>query len=161
VATSDPLPAAFSATFGRPLPLGGAEGVALLLTIVVELMSCFGLAGLSALYRERDERGPRAPVAGSLAAVVPSSLEVDGGIPPASRQSRSPQTLPRPSLKPVASWRASNREHTSMEASKSPSNVLPMRPGYSSTAFPEGASLTVQGRIGSHLSRGGDLARIR
>jgi hypothetical protein len=43
---------AFSATFGRVLPLGGAEGVALLPTIVVELMSCFGLAGLSVLYRE-------------------------------------------------------------------------------------------------------------
>ena len=36
----------FSATLGRLLPIGGAEGVALLLTMVVELMSCFGLAGL-------------------------------------------------------------------------------------------------------------------
>ena len=61
VATSDPLPAAFSATLGRLLPLGGAEGIALLLTMVVELMSCFGLAGLSALYRERDEREPGTP----------------------------------------------------------------------------------------------------
>ena len=33
------------------------------------------------------------------------------------------------------------------EASKSPSNVLPMRPGYPSTGLPEGASLTAQGRI--------------
>jgi hypothetical protein len=48
---TDPLPAAFSATLGRLLPLGGAEGVALLLTMVVELMSCCGLAGLSKLYR--------------------------------------------------------------------------------------------------------------
>ena len=32
VATSDPLPAAFSATLGRVLPLDGTEGVALLLT---------------------------------------------------------------------------------------------------------------------------------
>ena len=46
VATSDPLPAAFSATLGRVLPMSGAEGVALLLTVVVELISCFGLAGL-------------------------------------------------------------------------------------------------------------------
>jgi hypothetical protein len=65
VATSDPLPAAFSATLGRLLPLGGAEGVALLLTMVVELMSCFGLAGLSALYRGRDVREPGTPAAGS------------------------------------------------------------------------------------------------
>jgi len=28
------------------LPMSGAEGVALLLTVVVELISCFGLAGL-------------------------------------------------------------------------------------------------------------------
>ena len=49
VATSDPLPAAYSATLGRLVPLGGSEGVALLLTIAVELISCFGLAGLSVL----------------------------------------------------------------------------------------------------------------
>ena len=49
VATSDPLPAAFSATLGRVLPIGGTEGVAMLLTMVVEIMSCFGLAGLRAL----------------------------------------------------------------------------------------------------------------
>ena len=57
VATSDPLPAAFSATLGRLLPIGGAEGAALLLTMVVELMSCCGLTGLSALYWGRDYRG--------------------------------------------------------------------------------------------------------
>src|SRR5436190_5198312 len=49
VATSDPLPAAFSATLGRVLPVSGTEGVALLLTVVVELMSSFGLAGLAML----------------------------------------------------------------------------------------------------------------
>ena len=43
VATSDPLPAAFSATVGRVLPIGGTEGVALLLTAVVEIISCFAL----------------------------------------------------------------------------------------------------------------------
>jgi hypothetical protein len=73
VATSDPLPAAFSATLGRVLPLGGAEGVALLITMVVELMSCCGLAGLSALCKGRDQagRGTRASI--SLSAVVPAS----------------------------------------------------------------------------------------
>ena len=58
VATSDPLPAAFSATVGRVLPIGGAEGVAFLLTVVVELISCCGLAALSALYKGRDQAGP-------------------------------------------------------------------------------------------------------
>jgi hypothetical protein len=37
IATSDPLPAAFSAILGRVLPLGGAEGIALLFTMVVGL----------------------------------------------------------------------------------------------------------------------------
>ena len=39
------------------------------------------------------------------------------------------------------------REASVEEASKSPSNVLPMWPGYPSTGLPEGASLTAQGRI--------------
>ena len=108
--TSDPLPAAFSDTLGRLLPLGGAEGVALLLTMVVELMSCFGLAGLSALYRGRDEREPGTPEKGSLPAVLPASLEAEGGTPPATRQSPSLRTLPKPSLRPVASGRGSFRE---------------------------------------------------
>ena len=46
VATSDPLPQAFDATLGRVLPLDGRTGVALLLTSVVEIMSCFGLAAM-------------------------------------------------------------------------------------------------------------------
>jgi hypothetical protein len=33
VATSDPLPAVFSSTLGRVLPIGGAEGVAMLVTL--------------------------------------------------------------------------------------------------------------------------------
>jgi hypothetical protein len=157
VATSDPLPAAFSATLGRLLPLGGAEGVALLLTMVVELMSCFGLAGLSALYRGRDERVAGTPAAGSLAAVVPASLGAEGGTPPSTRQSPSLRTLPKPSLKPAATGRGSFREVMSREAPKSPSNVLPMRPGHPSTGLPEEASLTAQGRIpeieiGSHVA---------
>ena len=53
VATSDPLPEAFAATLGRLLPLDGRVGVALLLTLVIEIMSCFGLAALRALGEER------------------------------------------------------------------------------------------------------------
>jgi hypothetical protein len=152
VATSDPLPAAFSATLGRLLPIGGAEGVALLLTVVVELMSCFGLAGLS-LYRGRDEREPWTPGAGSLAAVGPVS---EGGTPPLTRQSPSLRTLPKPSLTAVTAECADLREATSREASNSPSNVLPIRSGHLSTCLPEGASLTTPERmpeikIGSHV----------
>jgi len=153
VATSDPLPAAFSATLGRLVPIGGAEGVALLLTMVVELMSCFGLAGLSALYRGRDEREPGTPAAGSAGAVVTASLKAEGGTPPASSQSPSLRTLPKPSLKPAAAGQGSFREPMRREASKSPSNVLPMRPGCPSTALPEGASPTIpEIELGSHVA---------
>jgi hypothetical protein len=55
LATADPLPAAFSATLGRLMPVGGTEGVALLLTVVVELISCCGLAGIARLYGSREQ----------------------------------------------------------------------------------------------------------
>ena len=54
VAISDPLPEAFAATLGRVLPLDGRVGVALLLTLVIEIISCFGLAALRALREERE-----------------------------------------------------------------------------------------------------------
>ena len=54
VATSDPLPEAFAATLGRLLPLDGRVGVALLLTLVIEIMSCFELAALRALGEEGE-----------------------------------------------------------------------------------------------------------
>ena len=53
VATSDPLPEAFAATLGRLLPLDGRVGVSLLLTFVIEIMSCFGLAALRVIGDER------------------------------------------------------------------------------------------------------------
>jgi hypothetical protein len=49
VAASDPLPEAFAATLGRLLPLDGRVGVSLLLTFVIEIMSCAGLAALGVL----------------------------------------------------------------------------------------------------------------
>jgi hypothetical protein len=59
VAAADPLPMAFAATFGRVLPIGGTEGVATLLTVVIEIMSSFGLAGLTALSNGREPaKGP-------------------------------------------------------------------------------------------------------
>jgi len=61
VATMDPLPMAFAATLGRVLPLSGTEGVATLVTMVVELVTCFGLAALMVLSNSREpaESPPR------------------------------------------------------------------------------------------------------
>jgi hypothetical protein len=62
VATSDALPEAFAVTIGRLVPLKGRIGVALLLTLVIEIMSCFGFAGLRALregHRRDDVRTRR------------------------------------------------------------------------------------------------------
>ena len=50
VATSDPLPQSFASTIGRFVPVEGRVGIALLLTIVTEIFSCFGLAALRALH---------------------------------------------------------------------------------------------------------------
>ena len=131
VATSDPLPAAFNATLGRLVSVSGTEGVALLLTVVVELISCCGLAALSALYKGRGQAGQgrvsRAP-----------SLDPKGA---SLSIVMRPRTLPKPSLKAIASGRTSPGDQDSREASGPPSNVLPMRPRTPSRALPEGASL--------------------
>ena len=53
---------AFSATFGRFVPIGGMDGVALLLTALLELISGFGLVALTALFSTLDEhRSPGTP----------------------------------------------------------------------------------------------------
>ena len=99
VATSDPLPAAFSATLGRVLPVGGTEGVALLLTMVVEIISCFGLAGLRALSNSEGS----APSLGELWRGLPDrggarGCRPEGGTPahpPWGRSCDLPQTLPK------------------------------------------------------------------
>jgi hypothetical protein len=87
VATSDPLPAAFNATLGRFVPIGGTEGVALLLTVVVELMSSFGLAGLSKLYHGRQHSGT--PTKGSLEVGGDRAGEGESAPVPATQQSIS------------------------------------------------------------------------
>jgi hypothetical protein len=144
VATTDPLPAAFDATLRRLVPINGAEGVALLLTIVVEIMSSFGLAGLSKLYYERSGRLTKgSPVVGGAgegrSAPVPAT--------PQSIPLAEVVTLPHPSLSTAASGRSSLRKHSRREASGVPSNVLPMRPRPPSRAIPEGASPRQQSRL--------------
>src|SRR5262249_33672364 len=98
IAISDPLPAAFSATLGRVLTIGGAEGVALLLTAVVEIISCFGLAGLRALGSPREQHLPQ----GRSAEKSMTPEEGDASRPQAVRPAAE-QGLPQPSLKPVPS----------------------------------------------------------
>jgi hypothetical protein len=160
VATSDPLPAAFNATLGRFVSIGGTEGVALLLTIVVELMSSFGLAGLSKLYHERQRSGT--PAKGSLGVRGKEAGEGEGAQAPATQQSiplAEHVTLPQPSLRAVDSGLANARGHRRNKASNSPSNVVPMRPLPSTTNLAKGASSVHQGKaadglavIGSHVS---------
>jgi uncharacterized RDD family membrane protein YckC len=127
VATSDPLPAAFSATVGRFLPLGGTEGVALLLTMVVEIISCMGLAGLTKLRGGHSGK----PAKGSLTSPSEAVLQGERGSPPAIPralpEARTP-TLPKPSPMPAAPGQGRVRAHATREGSNPPSNILPMRP---------------------------------
>ena len=91
LATADPLPAAFSATLGRVLPLDGTEGVALLLTVVVELMSCCGLAGIAALYRSRQQHeGGATPAIGSLTGAGREAREIREGPSPSAARANPP-----------------------------------------------------------------------
>jgi hypothetical protein len=129
VATSDPLPEAFAATIGRLVPLDGRVGVALLFTLVIEIMSCFGFAGLRAL---------RTPAAGREArreaeAVLPQALESgmveaggEGSVTTRKRlPDRSSQVLPDSSLKPVIRVPSTACAKT-VKLKKSSSNVLPL-----------------------------------
>jgi hypothetical protein len=149
VASSDPLPAAFNATLGRLVPLGGSEGVALLLTIVVELISCFGLAGLSVLTRGREDRDASGRV-GPFTPAMQGSLE-GSSLSPDERSRVHSTTLPKPSLKAVASGGTSQSEDALRETSNPPSNVLPMRPRSPAQTLPEGASPANQRRPDKRL----------
>jgi hypothetical protein len=126
VATSDPLPATFSATLGRLVPIGGTEGVALLITLVVEIISGFGLAGIRAV-RECSREVAKASLTPPSLAIV----KCEGGSLPLITQSL-PQaqtpTLPNPSLKASAPAQGRGRAHTTgEEGSCTPSNALPSR----------------------------------
>src|SRR5262245_9409934 len=143
VATADPLPAAFTATLGRVLPIGGTEGVALLLTTVVELISGFGLAGIGALRCERSGR----PVKGAAAAPsldVASAARGSAAVTLRSLPERGEATLPQPSLKAVAPEGGRVQAHATREALNPPSNVLPMRPRARCGTLPQGGSPIAQ-----------------
>jgi hypothetical protein len=148
VATSDPLPAAFSATLGRVLPIDGTEGVALLLTMVVEIISCSGLAGLSALRSSRDQLPPsETPAKNSL--TLP---DYEGGNGPQASLRATRRTLPIPSLEAVPPGRAAARVSKGSEARNPPSNVVPMRPLASTAILPKGGWPAIQGEAAANLA---------
>jgi hypothetical protein len=71
VATSDPLPESFDSTVGRVVPFEGKVGIALLITVVTEIFSCFGLAALRAL---RPQAAP--PNVAGATSLLPREPEV-------------------------------------------------------------------------------------
>ena len=145
VATADPLPAAFSATLGRVLPVGGTEGVALLLTMVVEIISCFGLAGLRALGHSGDRRSPSGSSGeGSPTEAAQEAVDLKEG-PQHTLPGAGLVTFPKPSLKAAPSGRANAPGRRSREGGNPPSNVVPMRPPSSPREQAKGGSPVPQG----------------
>ncbi len=152
LAPSDPLPASFDATLGRVLPLGGTEGVALLLTLVVEIMSCFGLAGLSALTNSRDPRRPAgSPAEGSLTEAEQKAVDLKEG-PQHTLRTAGLVTFPKSCLKAAVPGRAAPPGRRSREGSNPPSNVVPMRPPSASATIAKGGSPGRQGGPAGGLS---------
>jgi hypothetical protein len=157
VATADPLPSAFRATLGQLLPLGGTEGVALLLTIVVELISGFGPAAIRTLWCARKQlQRSGTPAEGSLVVLAGEAVASAGTSQWASRQAPSPSQeviLPNPSLRAIPSRRASQQKVSGREASNAPSNVLPMRPRTPPGPPPEGGSLSLPSQTSGDLPK--------
>jgi hypothetical protein len=148
VATTDPLPAAFNATLGRLLPLGGTEGVALLLTLVVEIMSTFGLAGLSVLTNSKDLRLPSGRLGeGYLPEAEQEAVDLKEG-PQHTLPAAALVTFPKPSLRRSSPGRTKRDKEEPIP----PSNVVPIRPPSSSPTNAKGASPGQQGGSPSALT---------
>jgi hypothetical protein len=128
VAISDPLPDAFAATLGRVLPLDGRVGVALLLTLVIEIISCFGLAALIALREEG--RGARSEGPKSRSDI--GEGQVSGMIPDSpysavkTASDRPPKAVAPPSLKPGSMGVTAEGGTGRDKKVEPPSNVLPL-----------------------------------
>ena len=154
VATSDPLSAAFAATLGRLLPVGGTEGVALLLTMVVEILSCFGLAALRALYNSDDPTtvaGRRSKWSTAVVRDVPA--DTSGRDLPALKNllpEQSQTVLPGPSPKPAAAGNSKPLSHAREERAGSSSNVVQLMQAPSS---PQRSDATPQGAEGGSAGR--------
>jgi hypothetical protein len=150
VATSDPLPAAFSATLGRALPIGGTDGIALLLTVVVELISCVGLCGI---YNTRKQREGALAIA-SLPGIGSDVREGEREPPcqPSLMTLPKPSLMARkPSLKGLASGAGRHRRPGKTGASQAPSNILPMRPRSPSESLPGEGTFAQTNLPSSHV----------
>jgi hypothetical protein len=160
VATADPLPAAFSATLGRVLPIGGTDGVALLLTVVVELISCYGLAGVAALYNTRTQR-EGAPAIASLPGTG-SDLGETRREPPyrpsASALPKPSLGAPKPSLNGLPSGPGRPRASGNRDARDAPPNILPMRRRSPSKGLPGEDNVASATALPSHV---GDFVQQR
>ncbi len=145
VATTDPLPKAFTATIGRLLPLDGRVGVALLLTIVIEIMSCCGFAGLRALRgpgaaREDRREGPvllpEALASNNIKVGGADSLKT-GKMVPSSASKVLPNSTPKGRTRGHA--RACREDRASSK--RVSSNVLPLRGRATRARAGEGGSV--------------------
>ncbi len=129
VATTDPLPEAFAATLGHLLPLDGRVGVALLLMIVIEIMSCFGLAGLRALReghrREKGEMGRQTPKGNAFE----SSFGRLGARAAQLIPDRSLGSIPRSSPRKSSTEAASGRVKRRAARQGRRSNIIPLAEG--------------------------------
>ena len=159
VAASDPLPEAFAATLGRLLPIDGRVGVALLLTLVIEIMSCFGLAALRALGGEttREAQSVRETLGHPHI----------GGDPGIARDldratEKLPQGLsriiPGSSLTAANGGISSDRHPVRDERAEGPSNIIPLSAARSrDRRTREGTPMSpismgrVSGTIGNHV----------
>jgi hypothetical protein len=150
IATSDPLPTAFSATLGRLLPVGGTEGLAMLLTMVVEIISCFGLAGLRRLCISGDQT----TAAGKSDVYSLSEVRDDPGRAHRSMNEILPEpaksVLPSSSQKRAAACDSKPRSRAREERAGSSSNVVQKMQAPSS---PQRSDAAPQGMEGGSAGR--------
>ena len=128
VATSDPLPEAFAATLGRLLPLDGRVGVSLLLTFVIEIMSCVGLAALRVVGDERTreaqsvrETQDRPHIGGD-----PGIANRDLDRATAKLPQGPSRIIPGSSLTAANGGISSDRHPVRDERAEGPSNIIPL-----------------------------------
>jgi hypothetical protein len=158
VAISDPLPESFAATIGRIVPLDGRAGVALLLTLVIEIMSCFGLAALRVLREEQRRETVPPEVSQRPKAKTPARE------PRVSPQGKPPQLVPQSSLRAARIGERAGRGAISTDQAEPPSNLLVLTPASReplhkdvrrSAARSSGSSISL---VGSHIL---EFARAR
>jgi hypothetical protein len=139
VATADPLPEAFATTLSRLVPVDGRAGVALLLTAVIEILSCFGPATLSKLHEGGIEGGGKAEAKreeprregqslppsdgeGEGIGMIPSEVK---NVPDVETEKQT-RFVPRSSLKPAEAGFSARPSLNRDDHSKPPSNVVPL-----------------------------------